>query len=82
MKIKWLAVIVTAVSISPALAIDRQSYIQFSQTATTLEHQNKWKNINWLSDFDAAQRRACKEDKPLMIFMVVQHRGNTSATDC
>jgi hypothetical protein len=54
---------------------------QFAKRAAQLKCDNS-KQINWYSDFVQAQKRALREDKPILIFMAVQQNGNKSATDC
>ena len=67
---------------TPAQALRWKDYQNFSQGATSAEHKNKWQQINWMTDFDAAQRRAMTEQKPILVFMVVSFRGDKNATDC
>ena len=76
------ALLLAAASTSEALAADWRQMKQFADQATCSEHQDRWRAINWYSDFAAAQQQAIQQDKPILVFMVVQHRGNKSATDC
>ena len=65
-----------------ATAANYQEYQCFFRDATELEHQDKWKRIHWISDFNYAMAQAQRENKPLLVFLVVSFRGQVGATDC
>jgi len=46
------------------------------------ESKQLWKKINWAADMDAALKRAQKEDKPVMVFMLVNESGKKDAARC
>ena len=81
-RLLLMGILVATRCIQPVLALDWQAFVQFSEDATHLEHQGKWREIHWFTDFDEAQQRALREDKPILVFMVVQHRGDLKADDC
>ena len=46
------------------------------------ESKQLWKKINWAADMDTALKRAQKEDKPIMVFMLVNESGKKDAARC
>ena len=80
--ISVLSVLLLHLLTAPAYPFDRSAYESFARDATLLEHQNKWKSINWYENCDEALRVAQRENKPLMVFLVVNHFEQKGAGDC
>jgi hypothetical protein len=46
------------------------------------EPKQKWKQIHWQKDMDAALAEAQKHGKPVLVFMLVNESGKSDANHC
>jgi hypothetical protein len=67
---------------APVQALDFGTLQQFRQVATECEHQGKWLRIHWTKDMEQAKARARKENKPILVFLVIGFHGEKNASDC
>ncbi len=81
--LKAILPVVTGLTVAlPALSYENwEDYHQFIQIGTVEEHKGKWKEINWINDPEKAKLRAIKENKPILVFMLIGYLDQRGAND-
>ena len=63
-------------------ASELEKILELKRLVDENEPKQKWKLINWQADIPSALKEAQKQNKPLLVFMLVNESGHKDAEHC
>lgn len=77
-----LVAVMCSLRIPEANAANRQAIENRKQELKLKEKEGNWKKVHWSKDLKQALANSRKENKPLLIVLVVGHMGKSNASEC
>ena len=82
MKAATLPALLICMAVAVGHAADPKGLAEFRRKALACEKQDVWKKIDCQVSPAVALKESQKQGKPLLVALVVGHRGEKDATEC